>query len=222
MPPGAPDSGSPCPGNSPLFARVDLDRFGHVNATTRRLISGWYGRASSKLDVRPRDSFEPFIFCWIAFNGWAACVTDLDTDWMWRDAIASSPMVHNSFLDVMARDRTLAQHAHTFHGLLPMFVVQDIRRRGLRGDSNEPRESTRRRFLEAGVWRLPRCWDYHDNGQTVPLDWPHTLVALYQVRCNLFHGDKDAHSEMDQSIVFAGLQVLTRFLGQAGYLSETP
>jgi len=37
-------------------------------------------------------------------------------------------------------------------------------------------------------------------------------MALYQVRCNLFHGEKSAHSEMDSQIVYSALQVLVRFL----------
>jgi len=35
----------------------------------------------------------------------------------------------------------------------------------------------------------------------VPIDWPHTLSAIYQVRCNLFHGYKGVYSENDISIV---------------------
>jgi hypothetical protein len=37
-------------------------------------------------------------------------------------------------------------------------------------------------------------------------------MALYQVRCNLFHGDKDPQSEMDRQIVYSALQVLVPFM----------
>ena len=53
----------------------------------------------------------------------------------------------------------------------------------------------------------------------MPLDWPHTLAALYRVRCNLFHGEKGRHSEMDQRIVASGFRTLIQFFGSANYVS---
>ncbi len=52
----------------------------------------------------------------------------------------------------------------------------------------------------------------------VPLDWPHTLLSIYHVRCNLFHGEKAAHSEMDRCLVSSAFRILLHFLVEAGYI----
>lgn len=41
--------------------------------------------------------------------------------------------------------------------------------------------------------------------------WPHFIQAVYRARCNLFHGEKSAHSEMDRIIVSTALLSLTGF-----------
>jgi hypothetical protein len=50
------------------------------------------------------------------------------------------------------------------------------------------------------------------NADEKPLDWPHTLAALYRIRCNLFHGEKAVNSEMDNLIVSIDFRVLLHFL----------
>ena len=44
------------------------------------------------------------------------------------------------------------------------------------------------------------------------MHWPHTLQALYQIRCNLFHGEKGAHMECDREIVDFALRAMLPFL----------
>ena len=39
------------------------------------------------------------------------------------------------------------------------------------------------------------------NPQHVPLDWAHTLHAIYMVRCSLFHGGKSFRSGGDATFV---------------------
>jgi hypothetical protein len=38
------------------------------------------------------------------------------------------------------------------------------------------------------------------------------------VRCNLFHGDKAPHSEIDRVLVHSAFQILVRFFGEWGYM----
>ena len=112
---------------------------------------------------------------------------------------------------------------------LPIFEVQRLRRQVIdsRYGGNPLTEGDRREVVDSylrnqGADSLrfePQCWKRHrDAGEGVPLDWPHTLAALYRVRCNLFHGEKARHSEMDQRIVASGFRVLIQFLGNADYL----
>ena len=44
--------------------------------------------------------------------------------------------------------------------------------------------------------------------------------AYLKVRCNLFHGQKSAHSEMDRLIVSAAFLTLVHFVKEAGYLQD--
>jgi hypothetical protein len=61
--------------------------------------------------------------------------------------------------------------------------------------------------------RAPRCYERHKReGKRCPLDWEHTVAAIYQVRCNLFHGEKAAHSEEDKAIVMAAVNTLVPVL----------
>ena len=78
----------------------------------------------------------------------------------------------------------------------------------------------RNHYFSSGATKFePQCWQTHNaSGEEAPLDWAHTLAALYRVRCNLFHGEKSAHSEMDQRVVHAALKVLVDFLDEAEYL----
>jgi hypothetical protein len=113
--------------------------------------------------------------------------------------------------------------------LWPVFEVQRLRRQGvdLRYEDETLTREDRREVVgsylshpNADALRFePQCWRRHrDAGERAPLDWPHTLAALYRVRCNLFHGEKARHSEMDQRIVASGFRVLIQFLDNTDYL----
>jgi hypothetical protein len=113
-------------------ARVDLYRFGRLHREGRRLISGWFERAWQARECSPEDSFEPLIFAWFAFNGWAACVTGLDQDRAYLDALMCCPEVTEHFqAAVNSPDSGLAQHASNFASLWPIFDVHALRRRGI-------------------------------------------------------------------------------------------
>lgn len=71
-------------------------------------------------------------------------------------------------------------------------------------------------YLDAGARHFaPRCYLEHDE---VPLDWGHTLAALYRVRCNLFHGEKARSSENDQLVVARAYETLLSFVEDAALL----
>jgi type I restriction enzyme R subunit len=42
---------------------------------------------------------------------------------------------------------------------------------------------------------------------------------IYQVRCNLFHGDKAPHSEIDRVLVHSAFRILLEFLSRCGYMA---
>jgi hypothetical protein len=64
-------------------------------------------------------------------------------------------------------------------------------------------------FARAGVELGPRCAIRHQaRGEPIPLDWSHFLWAMYQARCNLFHGEKNPHQWGDQRVISTGFKVL--------------
>lgn len=190
---------------------TDLTRFDRLHPEGVRLIRGWFKRAWSKRDCKPEDSFEPFIFAWIAFNGWAVCVTDRERDREYIDALIINDHLSDSFNELLSnRTSPFAENAEQFRKLLPIFKAQDIRRHRIILPSEGQRPELIQKYLDAGLTHYePQCAVRH--GQSIPLDWAHTLPALYQVRCNLFHGEKRAHSEMDQAIVWNAYLVLIHF-----------
>ena len=51
-----------------------------------------------------------------------------------------------------------------------------------------------------------------DNGYRSRLNVIRSLLRIYQVRCNLFHGDKDSSNDHDRELVKAGADYLERFI----------
>lgn len=58
------------------------------------------------------------------------------------------------------------------------------------------------------------------DNNLVPLDQPHTLHAIYVMRCNLFHGAKSRYSDADSKLVLYAFQVLDYLMHSGGYLVE--
>ncbi|MCP3682369.1 MAG: hypothetical protein GY861_06725 [bacterium] len=207
--------------NENIGNEVDLQRYPYLHRDGRRLVSNWFRRAWKERDCEPAHSFEPFIFTWIAFNGWAACVTGFDTDRKWREALSAKPEVCSDF-DRLINDISspVSEPAHAFYEYWPVFKAQEIRRKNAQLWHPTNRQDTIAHYIRAGIEEYePRCWIKHrENQEPVPLDWPHTLSALYRVRCNLFHGEKGIDSEMDQRIVHSAFQVLVHFIEAVGYI----
>jgi hypothetical protein len=180
-------------------------------------------RAWERRNCEAYDSFEPFIFTWIAFNGWAACVSGLDRDREWLDALMEDQTISSDFERlVSSHESSISTHAHAFYGMWPIFKAQDLRRRGVFRHHSGERQHIIDYYRAAGVEHYePQCWFRHQQeGMPMPLDWPHTLAALYRVRCNLFHGEKAAHSEMDAAIVSSAFRTLVHFLHEAQYITQ--
>lgn len=201
--------------------RISLGRFQTLHPEGQRLITGWFERAWLDKDCKPADSFEPFIYAWFAVNGWAACVSEVDQDSRFIRALSHDQTLSEGFNRLIADPKSaFAEHARAFYELWPIFEVKELRRRRLLRIMSGDRPKIVQAYLAAGAENFkPDCWKRHrDAGEAVPLDWCHTLNAIYRVRCNLFHGEKAAHSEMDQQVVFSSFQTLVHFFRLAGHL----
>jgi len=202
--------------------RVDFSRYSLLHPEGRQLISGWFQRAWGERNCQKDEAFEPFVFAWFAFNGWAACVTDTHIDREIIDALAADQTINNDFAQAIQNNQNVSASVEIFSELLPIFDVKSLRRRGILRNIREDRRERVAYYLSHGANQFdPRCWQrHHDAGEVTPADWGHILNAIYKVRCNLFHGLKAAHSEMDQAIVHSAYLALATFLAETDYLYE--
>lgn len=187
----------------------------------KKLINGWFESAVRLVD-NEFDHFEGFIYLWIAFNSWASCVTAVDRDRDIIDSLSADRIITEEFDRLLAEKGTDFEiNAWRFHNLLPIFDAKHLAKENLLVhefqfdfDGLRTRSERRSHYFAAEVERFePKCWKRHDDAnENVPLDWPHILCAIYKVRCNLFHGRKGIHSEMDRKIVSAAFLTLIHFI----------
>ena len=167
-----------------------------------------------------QQHFEALIYSWISFNAWVGrVVVDRDKSSRDRFLVASAAMdesLSTRFCRVLQTDEGTAQAAHWFHSLWPVFKARSLSDHELdawRGSEYEERTAFRTRCFDRRLGRgdwAPSCFIGHQprctssveyNPEHVPLDWAHTLHAIYMVRCNLFHGGKSIRYSGDVEIV---------------------
>ncbi len=195
-----------------LANRIHLNLFNALHPDGQRLVRGWFEKAHAAMTADD-ECFEAFIFAWFAVNGWAAYVTCKDRDADYIRALQRSTELAEKFQTLLAGNPQFQSAASDFQRFWPIFKAQDIRRAGHRSPAAADRPDVVQHYFDCDLRVFePQCWKSHkDAGEEVSLDWPHTLAAIYRVRCNLFHGEKSAHSEMDREIVRTALVVLVMF-----------
>ena len=124
------------------------------------------------------------------------------------------------FNDTLRESTDLRTIAEKFRSYWPVFKAQELKRLGALTYWHENRQRTIAHDLGSGARSFaPACFQRHtESGEEIPLDWPHVLAAIYLVCCNLFHGDKAPHSEIDRVLVHSSFQILIQFLSRWGYM----
>lgn len=198
---------------------IHLTKFHALHPDRQSLVRGWFEKAHAAMTADD-ECFEAFIFAWFAVNGWAACVTGKDRDSDYIRALQRSTELAEKFQILLAGNPQFQSAASNFQRFWPIFKAQDIRRAGHHSPTAADRPAVVQHYFDCDLRVFePQCWKSHrDTGEDVPLDWPHTLATIYRVRCNLFHGEKSAHSEMDREIVRTALVVLVSFFRQGKIL----
>jgi hypothetical protein len=92
----------------------------------KNLILGWFNRAWKMRNKINANCFEPFIFLWIAFNAWAACVTGFDQDYKWKTALMQYNEICNKFDELLDLDNFKVLISN-FSELWPIFKAQEIK-----------------------------------------------------------------------------------------------
>lgn len=145
-------------------------------------------------------------------------MTGSDADHEWQRRLIADPTLNELFDEQVSSQTRTADSVRRFAALWPIFRVSKLRERGIdyRSGIHESRAEVTRAYIDAGAREFaPSCYLEHEQA---PLDWGHTLVALYRVRCNLFHGEKARSSENDQRVVSAAYETLRAFLDESRLL----
>lgn len=179
---------------------LDLQRFQTLRPEARQVVHSLYEQS-----LNARTPFERFMLLWMSFNGWMNCTTDGDNDSAMITALTGDLHLIDAFECVVLNGPD-AEAIHEFAEWWPIFDVKSIRRTV--GFDGLYQHSYRDEFLEAHrldrrIKRRPELWV---SGQQPR--WDDTLRAIYQVRCNLFHGDKSTSNPGDVEIVALAHRVL--------------
>ncbi len=188
------------------------------------LIKGWLKKAFTKR----ASIFDRFIFLWIPFNFWLSCsAEDPDGNEAQENKLiswaAKKEGLQQLFGYFLANSSYFKSIFDTFQGDWPIFQARSIKReyshetesrstfiidaiKELYTKFKNPRDSSKERH--AVQKRLaPTCYVDRPAAHHAP-DWPHTLSAIYIVRCNLFHGWKDVRRRPDKDFVRAAFLLL--------------
>lgn len=211
----------PCHFTSTSTISVRHERFHALHPDGRQLIKQWLERSVSERRSPIGSSFEAFIYLWIAFNGYASCVTEEEQDSKMIQKLGNCQETRDCFNRAIESDKFFRNSVEEFHAAWPIFKVHKLRRKHLLGQSHSTRKAQVVAYLDAcdRTDYRPDCFSYHrELGEPTPADWPHTLHAIYQVRCNLFHGEKSLTAENDRIVVNQALTVLSHFIELSGLL----
>lgn len=108
--------------------QLEFERYSFLRGAGGVVESLWL-RGSSRRDAGPEDSFEPFIYTWIALNAWAECVSGEERDSRWVRALSIDPQLGDRFRSCAPhQDSPLRVHLAEFAAFWPIPKVQDWRR----------------------------------------------------------------------------------------------
>jgi hypothetical protein len=190
---------------------ISQSYYNNIHEEGKDLIRGWFRHSKHLYNTNPRNHFEAIIFCWIATNSWSACVADPDVDRKWVEAVAFDNDLNEHFQEQIHSDNDFKYRAESFKDLWPIFKASEIRRKNLLYKENQERSEALKYYFQNGIEEFePHCWIDHCGKP--PLDWSHTFITLYRVRCNLFHGEKSRYWEMDNLIVKRSFELLSSFI----------
>lgn len=160
-------------------------------------ITSWLTIASAET-----TPFKQFIFRWMSFNGWMACVTGEDRDTEMLKVFCKDKTAIATFVRLMKSSSEFAEAVKAFAALWPIFNAADVYKLGDKRPHATNMEE-RPAYVEAlwpmkSIRRRPPRWNPKKPAKPQLKD---LFGAIYQVRCNLFHGDKVSYAEIDAQLV---------------------
>src|SRR5688500_10835318 len=106
---------------------VNFDDYRMLHREGKSLIRGWFKKGWTQR-VSEDSCFEAFIFTWIAFNSWGACVTSSDKDADIMDSLAANRRLSDEFDELVSRDNSqVSVNATKLLRLMPIFDAKSLR-----------------------------------------------------------------------------------------------
>lgn len=164
------------------------------------------------LELRTAADFQPspftsFFYRWMAFDGWMSAITLAATDAAMIRALVASPRLVDAYQQLIDDDEQFRLFVEDFSALWPVLNVRDVRTKlGHDAFHRHDRAALLAACVAANVKQQPERWVLG----AMPT-WKQVLNVIYQVRCNLFHGEKSPQNRRDHHLVIAADQVLSRF-----------
>ena len=171
------------------------------------------------IDLFDRAEREPvsmigFTLRWMGYNGWLAAITGCERDYQMINALAADARMIEAYDQLVAEDPAFKAEIDAFTALWPVLNVANVRATlGYDAFRRYDRVALLAACDAEGVKRQPANW----VPDTSPR-WEQLLRTLYQVRCNLFHGEKSEQAVRDRDLVFASDRILRRLLVGTGCL----
>jgi len=205
--------------------QVDIDSglWPFLRTWLRKLTSDGAGSADKQ--------FERFIFLWVSVNAWASMAVP-DQSKNHEDAylvhsMAADPTLNSTFTELLENPHFYAE-VSAFAALGPVFQTLWLRNNNVspwdKSQIDARQDYVDQVFKEDPFHRkttgrqsdvhpafAPACARTHRlAGEQIPVDWPHLLSMIYQVRCNLFHGGKTYRGSTDHLFVDHAFKILWR------------
>jgi len=183
-----------------------------LQAATRHEVRATLARARP---TRKRKDFYPgkFFELWRAFNTWFQAITQPPTpprrfDEAYRiTAAGQDRTLSAAFTNLLQSSPRFQARAGEFYDLWPVFDHRWLRDQRLlfwgQATDAQGRRLSRMDYVKMCFQHQPRPNSYRpscfatqppqagpQHFVQVPMDWGHTLQAIYQVRCNYFHDIK--------------------------------
>jgi hypothetical protein len=186
---------------------ISFSNFHRLDPAARDVAVELLGKAAGE-----PPSFIAFMFRWMAFNGWMSAVTLEDTDAAMINSLVAAPRLIAAYDQLMAGDLVFQQMVNDFAAMWPVLNVRDVRKKlGYDAFRQYDRADLLAACAGANVKQRPSDW----VPGTAP-NWEQLLRTIYQVRCNLFHGEKSPQSLRDRDLVFMSDQILKSLIGSTG------
>jgi hypothetical protein len=171
--------------------------------TARALIDGADPRHSS---------FLPFMYSWMAFNGWMESVTGGGSDAAMVSALAENPRLTDAYAALLDGNEGFRESVMAFAALWPVLNVRDVRKKlGFDAFWQLDRDALLEACRREDVKMQPAGWTDGD----LPT-WPQLLRTIYLVRCNLFHGAKSPQNGRDRDLVRRADRTLRTLIRESG------